>query len=276
MMKVRKRIFRNARYVLTILTLVVFLFPAYWITITAFKSPSEWNTWPPHFWPYHFTLVNFSSSSIGNIVPFLRNSIVIATSTALIAALIALMAAYAISRYKIGGTALAGWFISQRMLPPVTVAIPLYVIYAKVKLLNTWGGLILVYLIPAIAFGVWIMVSFINEIPKELDEAARIDGASPFQIFFHIIFPLSLSGMTAVIVLTFIQTWSEFLLATILTNNSAAQTLPVYLGRFITGYNVAWGALAAAGLITMLPVIIFGLIFQRYLIRGLTFGAVKY
>ncbi len=276
MRRFRKRFFRTIRYILTIFTLMVFLFPAYWITITAFKPSSEWNTWPPHFWPYHPTLANFSASSIGNIVPFLRNSIVIATLTAIIAAAIALMAAYAISRYKIGGTGLAGWFISMRMLPPVTVVIPLYVIYAKFALLNTWGGLILVYLIPAIAFGIWILISFINEIPRELDEAARIDGASPLQIFIHIIFPLSLSGIAAVVVLTFIQTWSEFLLATILTSNSAAQTLPVYLGRFITGYNIAWGSLSAAGLITMLPVIVFGLIFQRYLIRGLTFGAVKY
>ncbi|BBJ28775.1 carbohydrate ABC transporter permease [Athalassotoga saccharophila] len=278
--KTKRRIVNSVRYIFTILILVVFLFPAYWITITAFKPSSEWNAWPPHFWPYHPTLSNFfggsSVSSIEGILPFLRNSLVVSTAVAVIAAVIALLAAYSIARFKTGGMGLAGWIISMRMLPPVTIVIPLYVIYAKVNLLNTWTGLILIYLVPAIALGVWILITFINQIPKELDEAAKIDGASNLQTFTHIILPLSLSGFAAVMVLTFIQTWSEFLLATILTSNSAAQTLPVYLGRFITGYNIAWGALSAAGLITMLPVIIFGIIFQRYLIRGLTFGAVKY
>jgi multiple sugar transport system permease protein len=278
--KTKRRLVNSVRYIFTILILAVFLFPAYWITITAFKPSSEWNEWPPHFWPYHPTLSNFfggsSVSSIEGILPFLRNSLVIATIVSVVTAIIALLAAYSIARFKTGGMGLAGWIISMRMLPPVTIVIPLYVIYAKVNLLNTWTGLILIYLVPAIALGVWILITFINQIPKELDEAARIDGASNLQIFTRVILPLSLSGIAAVMVLTFIQTWSEFLLATILTSNSAAQTLPVYLGRFITGYNIAWGALSAAGLITMLPVIVFGIIFQRYLIRGLTFGAVKY
>ena len=267
-----KKLLRSIRYAAVGLILSVFLFPAYWITITAFKPMSEWNTWPPHFWPYHPTVINFA---VKGVLPFLRNSLVVSTSVALISAAISLMAAYAISRYKIGGTALAGWFISMRMLPPITIAIPLYVIYAKVHLLNTWLGLILVYLIPAVAFGIWVMISFLNEIPKSLDEAAYVDGATRLQTFKHVIFPLSISGLAAVIVLSFIQTWSEFLLATVLTNDSAAQTLPVYLGRFVTGYNIEWGPLSAAGLITMLPPIIIGLIFQKYLIRGLTFGAVK-
>ncbi len=266
------RILKIVRYAVIILILCVFLFPVYWITITAFKPMSEWNTWPPHFWPFHPTLANFA---VKGILPFLRNSLVVSSAVAFISAAISLMAAYAISRYKIGGTGLAGWFISMRMLPPITIAIPLYVIYVKIHLLNTWLGLILVYLIPTVAFGIWVMISFLNEIPKELDEAAYVDGATRLQTFRHVIFPLSLSGVAAVVVLSFVQTWSAFLLATVLTSDSAAQTLPVYLGRFVTGYNIEWGPLAAAGLITMLPPIAIGLIFQRYLIRGLTFGAVK-
>jgi len=270
--KTTRIVLKVIRYAAVTLILSVFLFPAYWIIITAFKPMSEWNTWPPHFWPYHPTLVNFA---VKGILPFLRNSLVVSSSVAFISAAISLMAAYAISRYKIGGTALAGWFISMRMLPPITIAIPLYVIYVKVHLLNTWLGLILVYLIPAVAFGIWVMISFLNEVPRELDEAAYVDGATRIQTFRYVIFPLSISGVAAVIVLSFVQTWSAFLLATVLTSDSAAQTLPVYLGRFVTGYNIEWGPLAAAGLITMLPPIAIGLIFQRYLIRGLTFGAVK-
>ncbi|MDI3472647.1 MAG: multiple sugar transport system permease protein [Thermotogaceae bacterium] len=281
----KRKILYLVKYIAAIFVLVIFLFPIYWIFITAFKPEPEWFSMPPVFWPSKFTLANFlgtgsstfgtTTTSIAGIVPFLRNSVVIATSTSLISTFIAALAAYSISRTKIGGTGLAGWFISMRLLPPIASAIPLYVIFSKIKLLNTWLALILPYLVPATALSIWLLISFFNEIPQEIEEAAYIDGASRMQSFIHVVLPLSAPGLAAAAILAFIQSWGEFLLALILTNNASAQTLPVYLGRYITGWRVAWGPLSAAGLVTMLPVIIFALIFQRYLIRGLTLGAVK-
>ncbi|AEH51193.1 carbohydrate ABC transporter permease [Pseudothermotoga thermarum] len=281
----KRKITITIKFAITTIVLVFFLFPIYWIVITAFKPEAEWFTLPPTFWPTKWTLSNFlgtgsttfgtTTTSIAGIKPFLRNSIVVATTTSIVSTFIAALAAYSISRTKIGGTGLVGWFISMRFLPPIASAIPLYVIFTRIKLLNTWFALILPYLVPTTALSIWLLISFFNEIPQEIEEAAYIDGASATKTFIYVVLPLSAPGLAAAAILSFIQSWGEFLLALVLTSNASAQTLPVYLGRYITGWRVAWGPLSAAGLVTMLPVVIFALITQRFLIRGLTLGAIK-
>ena len=161
------------------------------------------------------------------------------------------------------------------MLPPIASAIPLYVIFSRLHLINSWWALVLSHLIFTTPFSTWILITFFNDIPRELDEAAFVDGAGTWQSFRSIILPLSAPGLAAVSTLAFVQSWGEFMMALVLTTNDKAQTLPIYLGRFITGWRIAWGPLAAAGIVTMAPVIIFSFIMLRYLIRGLTFGAVK-
>ncbi len=265
--------------------LLFFLFPVYWLVITAFKHSQDWFAWPPVFFPTSLTLNNFlgleggfhatSTMSVASATPYMRNSLIVALATALISTFIAASAAYAISRFKIGGINFVIWIISIRMLPPIATALPLYLIFVRLRLVNTVAAVVLAHLVFAVPLSTWILITFFNEIPRELDEAAYVDGASPLTAFLHIILPLSAPGLAAAATLAFIQSWGELLLSLILTSNADAQTLPIYLGRFITGFRVAWGPLAAAGLINMLPVIIFSLIMQRYLIRGLTFGAVK-
>ncbi|HBF11014.1 MAG TPA: sugar ABC transporter permease [Thermotoga neapolitana] len=281
-----RKIFKVVRYILVAVCLIFFLFPVYWLVITAFKPSNEWFTMPPKFFPTRPTLSNFfgaketevfggTTGSIENIFPYLRNSIVVGVSVALIGTVISALAAYAIARYRVGGPFLAEWIISIRMLPPIVSAVPLYVIFTKLRLINTWWALILSHLVIVVPLGVWLLISFFREIPREIDEAAYVDGATPFQAFFYVVLPLSAPGLAAVAVLSLIQSWGEFLLALVLTNDARAQTLPIFLGRYITGWRVAWGPLSAAGIVTMLPVVVFALIAQRYLIRGLTFGAVK-
>lgn len=272
------------KLLLGILILLFFLFPIYWVVITAFKRSAEWFTWPPTFVPTTLTLNNFlgkeggffgGTASIVTIVPYLRNSLIIAITTALISTMISAMAAYSISRFKTGGIIFANWIISIRMLPPVATILPMYLFFRHFGLLNTRLGVTLCHLIFTTPLSTWVLITFFKEIPKELDEAAYVDGASHLQSFFQVILPLSAPGLAAVTTLAFIQSWGEFLIALLLTSNADAQTLPVYLGRYITGYRVAWGPLSAAGLIVMIPTIVFSLLMQRYLIRGLTFGAVK-
>jgi multiple sugar transport system permease protein len=281
-----RKIFKVVRYILVAVCLIFFLFPVYWLVITAFKPSNEWFTMPPRFFPTRPTLSNFfgtketevfggTTGSIENIFPYLRNSIVVGVSVALIGTVISALAAYAIARYRVGGPFLAEWIISIRMLPPIVSAVPLYVIFTKLRLINTWWALILSHLVIVVPLGVWLLISFFREIPREIDEAAYVDGATPFQAFFYVVLPLSAPGLAAVAVLSLIQSWGEFLLALVLTNDARAQTLPIFLGRYITGWRVAWGPLSAAGIVTLLPVVIFALVAQRYLIRGLTFGAVK-
>ncbi len=267
------------------LIVLFFMFPVYWLTLTAFKHREDWFDWPPVFFTSSLTLNNFlgleggfhasATMSISAVTPYLRNSVIVALATAIISTIIAALAGYAISRFKTGGIHFVTWIISIRMLPPIATALPLYLIFVRLHLLNTLVAVILAHLVFTVPLSTWILITFFNEIPKELDEAAYVDGASPWATFWYIVLPLSAPGLAAAATLAFIQSWGEFLLSLILTSNADAQTLPLYLGRFITGFRVAWGPLAAAGLINMLPVVIFSLIMQRYLIRGLTFGAIK-
>jgi multiple sugar transport system permease protein len=276
---------KTIKFILIGMVIFFFLFPVYWLVTTAFKRSEDWFAWPPVFFPEHWTLGNFLgleggffgsvTTAISTITPYLINSIIIALFVALISTIIAALAAYAISRFKVGGMGFVSWIISIRMLPPIAAALPLYVIFSRLHLVDTWWALILSHLIFTTPFSTWILITFFNEIPQELDEAAFVDGANIGQTFWHITLPLSAPGLASVSTLAFIQSWGEFLMALVLTTSKNAQTLPIYLGRFITGWRIAWGPLAAAGLITMLPVVIFSLTMQRYLLRGLTFGAVK-
>jgi|YelNatPaOPRAMG01_1025707.scaffolds.fasta_scaffold00073_26 multiple sugar transport system permease protein len=274
------------KWILLLFILFFFLFPVYWLVITAFKPSQEWFSWPPIFIPSYLTIENFTgqsrgfegslSSSIENIVPYLRNSLVIGLTTSIICIIISSLAAYSIARFKTGGRRLASWIVSIRMLPPIATVLPVYLIFKNLKILDTWLAVIFVHLVLTIPFSTWVLISFFNGIPKELDEAAYIDGASVWKTFIYLILPLSAPGIAAMATLSFILSWGEFLMALILTSSAKSQTLPIFLGRYITGFRIAWGPLAAAGIVTMVPVIVFSFIMQRYLLRGLTFGAVKY
>ena len=280
-----RRVSLLGKYLAVALVLFFFLFPVYWLVTTAFKPQDDWFNWPPVFIPVRLTLDNFTGGggpaygatvgSIEGIGPYLRNSVVIAIAVAFVSTALSSLAAYGISRFKIGGLPFAGWIISIRMLPPIATVLPLYLVFVALRLVNTWWAVILVHLTFTTSFSTWVLISFFNDVPRELDEAAYVDGAGVLDAFFRVILPLSAPGLAAVATLSFIQSWGEFLLALVLTNSNQAQTLPIFLGRYITGFRVAWGPLAAAGLITMLPVVVFSFLMLRYLIRGLTFGAVK-
>jgi len=282
----RKIIISFLKWILLIIILFFFLFPVYWLVTTAFKHSQDWFSWPPVLIPRSLTLENFTgqargfegslSSSIENIVPYLKNSLIIALFTSLFCTIISASAAYSIARFKTGGRRLASWIVSIRMLPPISTVLPIYILFRNLKLLDTWWAVILMHLVFTIPFSTWVLISFFNGIPKELDEAAYIDGASIWKTFLYLILPLSAPGIAAMATLAFIMSWGEFLIALILTSSPRSQTLPIFLGRYITGFRIAWGPLAAAGLVTMIPVIVFSFTMQRYLLKGLTFGAVKY
>jgi len=271
------------RYILIFAAMAFSLFPVYWMVLTAFKRSQDWFSWPPIFIPQSITLDSFigggyevyKTASLIDVAPYLRNSIVIGLATAAISTLISAFTAYSISRFRTGGINFVNWILSMRMLPPIVVAIPIYVLFQAFNLINTWLALILIYLIFTTSFSTWVLIAFFNDIPRELDEGAYIDGCSPLKAFIKVILPVSLPGIAAVFTLSLLTCWSEFLLALVLTSNQAAQTLPVYIGRYITGFQIAWGPISAAGIVSMLPVTIFSFIMLRYIITGLTLGAVK-
>jgi multiple sugar transport system permease protein len=230
---------------------------------------------PPKFLLFKPTLKNFLHVFKETDNPAQGiNSLVAALSNTILSLFIGTMAAYGISRFKVGGARLLFWFLSLRMLPPIVVSVPLFIMAAKLRLIDTRFVLPLLYLLLNVPFVVWMMKSFIDEIPGEVEESALIDGCSYFGVIWRIVVPMITPGLVATGVLCFIFAWNEFLLAMIFTR-ATAMTLPVGISGFITTEQVFWGPITASASIAAIPPVILALIFQRYMVRGLTFGALK-
>jgi multiple sugar transport system permease protein len=205
----------------------------------------------------------------------LWNSSQLAIISTLIAIVIGVPGAYALSRSKFKGDGLLLMVtLLTRMIPPVIIAIPFYVLMVKLQLLNTMTGIILAHSILTIPLMLWMMKSFFDTVPREIEEAAIVDGASNFSIFLKITMPLVLGGLGAASVLCIIASWNEYLLASVLTGRNTA-TLPVAIPGLISSKGTLWGEIAAVGTAVSLPIVIFTVIVQRHLVKGMTMGAVK-
>jgi multiple sugar transport system permease protein len=256
------------------IALMFFLFPVYWMVATSLKSQVDAFAMPPKWFPPP-TLENYRQVLFEtDFLRQARNSLITAASNVAIVLALALPAAYAMSRYGTGGKNLLLWFLSARMVPPIVGAIPLFVLAAQLKLVDTLVILPLLYVTMNLPFAIWMLKSFIDEIPRELDESATLDGCTLFEVLRHIILPLLAPGLVATGVFCFILAWNEFLLANIFTRRDAV-TLPVGISRFITEKQILWGYITAAATLASLPPIAFLFLFQRKLVRGLTAGAVK-
>ena len=205
---------------------------------------------------------------------YFSNSLIVTISTTLLAILITFPAAYSIARFNTGGRNLSFWILSIRMLPPVVFLIPIGMLFMSYHLLDTKFGLIIVYLTFNIPFATWTLKSFIEEIPREIEESALIDGAGRLGVITRVTFPLCAPGLVAVSLICFIFSWNEFLYALVLTSLRAV-TMTVGTARFLTGYAIWWGDISAAATVAMIPVIVLGFLSQKYLVRGLTLGAIK-
>ncbi|MEM3407792.1 MAG: carbohydrate ABC transporter permease [Candidatus Aenigmatarchaeota archaeon] len=279
-------------YTMLFFTLIFYLFPLYWLTITSFKTPSEVFTSPPVWVPSKLIPDNYllilgyvrgiwaEAGAIyryQSIIPFLLNSTIVSFLTTMISVFLGALLAYSIARLKFGGKNLFTWLLGLRMIPPAVIVIPIFIIFYYMKLVNTWWALIIAYLITNIPFATLVLVGFFNDIPKELDEAALIDGCNRVNSFLKIVLPLSLPGLVAASIICFITCWNELLLATALTTTQVAQTLPVYTTVFTSQVErgTTWGPAAAGGVIAIIPMIIFSFYIQRYLVKGLTMGAIR-
>jgi len=229
-------------------------------------------------WPAQFSWTNFTSVMTDQ--PFgrwLLNSIVVATATTVVGVFLATTAGYAFSRFRFPGrrTGLMSFLVSQ-MFPGTLMLIPLYIIIVQwLGLGSTWIGLILVYATTAIPFCVWMLKGYFDTIPLELEESARIDGATPAQIFLRIILPLAKPAVAVTALFSFMTGWNEFILAATLMDKENMYTAPVGLRFFVGGYSEQWGYFAAGSIIVAIPVVLLFLFLQKYLVSGLTAGAVK-
>ncbi len=269
---------RVAQYA-ALLAYVVFLgFPLLWLFSTAFKSPSELTKLTPTVFPTDWTLGNFDVAfEETQLWSALRNSLVVAVATAVITTLIALPASYALARFKSRLRSITiGWILVSQVFPFILIVIPVFIVLRNLGLINTLVGLVLVYVVWALPFTLWMLQGYVAAIPRDLEEAAATDGATRFVILRAIIFPLLMPGLVATSMFAFISAWNEFFFALVIIQDPALQTAPLLLARYVGAEgSVNLGPLAATALVTTLPsLIVFGII-QRKLVSGMLSGSVK-
>ena len=270
----RRSVGRFSRYLVALVALAFFLFPILWIVLTAFKTPGEFLKSPPVWIPETPSLGYFETVVKTGGLNSLANTFIVSTSVTLLSLLIGSLAGYGMARYKVGGDNLPFFVLSQRFMPPVAVIFPFILFFKTLRWMDTYQALILVYLTFNLPYAVWMMRGFFLEIPREIEESALVDGCSPLGAFWRIALPLVTPGLVATGVFCFVFSWAEFFFAVCLTNTRAL-TLSVYVVMFFGKHMVEWGQIGATSVISMLPLFLISLLMQRYLVRGLTLGAVK-
>ena len=274
----RKRIrtiFTVLRFLLILLFLVIFLFPVYWIGIGAFKAEGEFYSYPPVFWPAHFDFGNFGRAlTVFGGAQGLITSLIVAVANTVLVIGFGVLLAYSMGRFKVGGDNMSFFVLSLLFAPPVIATMPLFIIFKTLRMLDTYPVLFLSYILINMPFAVWVMKGFFEDIPHGIENAALLDGYSRFHAFRKYILPLAVPGIAVTALFVFIFSWNEFLFALIFTR-SHTQTVPITLAGMTGGHQIPWGEISALSLIAILPGVILTLFFQKYLVRGLTFGAVK-
>ena len=268
---------------LGVLIALVTLFPIFWMVSTAFKPSQEIYSLTPHLVPDHPTLGNFAEvisgrvSGIGPVWLFFRNSLAVTLATVLVASTLALLASVGVARFRFRfRTSFLIMLLIVQMIPGQALIIGLFRDFDRLNLLQNLLGLIIVYAAQALPVSIWMLHNFVATVPRQLEEAAAIDGASPRVIFWRILFPLVAPGLVAVSIFSFITAYNEFIVAlTFLGQAHATYTLPIYVTYFFGRGGAQWGPIMAASVMYTIPVMIFFLIVRRRLVGGLVAGAVK-
>jgi ABC-type glycerol-3-phosphate transport system permease component len=277
-----RRARRAGLNLLGLLVALIALFPIFWMVSTAFKPATEWYTLTPHPLPAHPTLGNFRAVINGSVVGipywnFLKNSLFVTVTAVVASSFIALLAAIAVGRFRFRfRTTYLIMLLIVQMLPQQALVIALFIDFRSLNLLDSLVGLILVYTAFALPITIWMLRNFVAAVPRELQEAAAIDGAGPMRIFWRILLPLVAPGLVATSVFAFVFAYNEFIFAlTFLGTDTAKFTLPIYVQYFYGRNGADWGAIMAASTLFTVPVLVFFLLIQRRLRAGLVAGAVK-
>ena len=272
------------RQVLVMAILVVFMFPIFWMLMTSFKSYGDILVSPPR-WVFTPTLNNyvdaFQKADFGH---YIFNTLTVAALSTAIVIPTSALASYGFARYNVGGGNLMFFILTTRMMPPIAVVLPFFMIFKTLGAtgiggtlglgLDQLGTLVVCYTIFNLPFAIWLMHSFFQDIPTEIEDSARLDGYSRWQVLRKVVLPLAAPGIAVTTIFCILFSWNEFLFASILTR-SEAKTITMGVGDFWTQQGVLWGPLSAAAVVCVIPMIVMALILQRYIVRGLTFGAVR-
>jgi multiple sugar transport system permease protein len=267
---------RVALWAVAGMLLAVWAFPVIWGLLTSFKTERDVLAYPP-VWLFTPTLDNYREVifGTGSILPNLWSSIVVATASTLLTMLIAVPAAYALARLHYPGRKASGFYVlATQMLPPVGLIIPYYLVLQKIGALDTYSGLTAIYLTFSLPFAIWLLVSYFEDVPYEMEEAALLDRAGRLRTLWYVILPQVRGGIAVTTVFVFLNAWNEFLFAVVLGGNRV-RPVTVAMFNFISVEQTQWARLAAGAMLAMAPVILIGLFAQRHIVKGLTVGAVK-
>jgi multiple sugar transport system permease protein len=262
------------RYAIAIALVIIFVFPIYWLFMISFKTPAEIFAFPPKWYAQHFQFGNyyglFKDGDAGTVL----NSLILAGISTIVAMIFGTMAAYSLVRFKTGGENLAVWIISQRMMPPIAIAFPIFLLYVFFGWVDSYHGLIILYTAFSLPYVTWMMRGYIEDIPLELEESALVDGWTRWQVLWRVVFPMARSGLFATAVFTFVFAWNDFLFALVLTRTEVI-TYTVQVTHYFGGQSNFWAKIAAMSVLGTIPVFFAVATLQRYLVRGISMGAVK-
>jgi multiple sugar transport system permease protein len=251
-----------------------FLFPVYWLFMISFKTPDEIYHVPPLWVPGHIQFSNYYVLFKDGDVWAIANSLIVAGVSSFFAIILGTLCAYSLARFNTGGDNLAMWIISQRMIPPIAVVFPIFLIYVYFGLVDGFLGLVLLYTAFNLPYVIWMMRGYIVDVPLELEESALVDGLNRWDVIWKVVFPMVRPGLVATSVFTFVFAWNDFIFALVLTRTEVI-TFPVQLTHYFGGQSNFWAKIAAMSVLGTLPIFVAVTMMQRYLVRGISLGAVK-
>ncbi|MCA1360968.1 carbohydrate ABC transporter permease [Bradyrhizobium sp. IC3069] len=270
----RKTRILAVRYLGACVVTLLFLFPVYWLFMISFKTADEIYHVPPLWIPGQIQFSNYYVLFKDGDVLAILNSLIVAGVSSGFAIVLGTLCAYSLARFGTGGENLAMWIISQRMIPPIAVVFPIFLIYVYFGLVDSYFGLILLYTAFNLPYVIWMMRGYIVDVPLELEESALVDGLNRWEVIWKVVFPMVRPGLMATSVFTFVFAWNDFLFALVLTRTEVI-TFPVMLTHYFGGQSNFWAKIAAMSVLGTLPIFVAVSVMQRYLVRGISLGAVK-
>jgi len=270
----RRSIATAVRTLAAVVLTLSFLFPIYWLFMMSFKTADEIFAYPPRWWPGQISFDTYAVLFKDGDAATVWNSFVVAGASTVLAMLLGTMCAYSLARFRTGGEHLSNWIVSQRMVPPIAVVFPIFLMYVFFGWVDTYFGLILLYTAFNLPYVIWMMRGYILDIPLSLEEAAMVDGCTRWQVFLKVVLPMSRAGFFATAILTFVFAWNEFLFALVFTRTEVT-TYTVQVTHYFGGQSNFWAKISAMSVLGTVPIFVIVAFMQRYLVRGISLGAVK-
>ena len=262
------------RFTAAVAITLFFVFPIYWLFMISLKTAEEIYSFPPKWFPSQLQFGNYAVLFKDGDATTVGNSLIVAGVSTAIAMFLGTICAYSLARFKTGGEHLANWIISQRMVPPIAVVFPIFLLYVWLGLVDSYVGLILLYTALNLPYVIWMMRGYVLDIPRALEEAALVDGYTRWQVMWKVVFPMCRAGLFATAIFTFVFAWNDFIFALVLTRTEVT-TYTVQVTHYFGGQSNFWAKISAMSVLGTLPIFIIVGFMQRYLVRGISLGAVK-